>query len=528
MVRRFLRPLVALCFLLALPLFAEEKQLRQQIADGVRATWEREKIAPATRADDAEFLRRLYIDLTGTIPTHDEALAFLNDTDPKKRDKLIETLLADPRFATQQAHVWDLVLFGRRPGNIDATRKRDSFKAWLADQIAKGVPHDRLVNEILKGEQEGSELFLVQFRNEPEEAATVVSRIFLGMQLQCARCHDHPYEKWTQKDFYGMAGFFVRNVIVEKGTGNNRKFAIGEKSSGDVLFSGKASEQTPGKKGEPVKPKFLGGAVLDEPAVPKDYKEPVLKAGEMPAKPAFSRKDKLAAWVTAKDNPWFARAAVNRVWAQLLGRGLIHPVDDLAENREPSHPELFATLVEGFVAHKYDLKWLIREIVSSEVYQLSGKGGSKDALPAWFERARVRPLSLEELLGCLRVATGWGTQQLPGAMEEYMFRLFGEPTNGQGDFQSSLGEHLFLNNAGQLKQMIAPRKGNLAEKLLDTKVPVEQRVERLYLTVLSRKPTAKEREIVGKYLTTPNAKPEALVEDAIWALVNTAEFRFNH
>jgi hypothetical protein len=529
MVRRILRPLVALTLLLlALPLLAEEQPARHRIDAEVRAAWQREKITPAPRADDAEFLRRIYIDLVGTIPTYDEAVAFLNDTDPKKRDKLIDTLLADPRFATEQAHVWDLVLFGRHPGNIDATRKRDSFKTWLAGQIAKGVPHDQWVRDVLLADQEGSELFQVQFRNAPEEAAVAVSRIFLGTQLQCARCHDHPYEKWTQKDFFGVAGFFVRNVVVEKGSGNMRKFAIGEKSSGDVLFSGKAADQGPGKKGEPIKPKFLGGAVLDEPAVPKDFKEPVLKNGELPPKPAFSRKEKLAAWVTAKDNPWFARAAVNRVWSQFLGRGLVHPVDDLSESNEPTHPELFDALTAGFVANKYDLKWLIREIVTSEAYQLTSKGAIKDALPAWFERGRVRPLSMEELIGCLRTATGWGAQQLPGAMEEYMIRLFGEPTNGQGDFQSSLGEHLFLNNAGQLKQMISGRKGNLAEQLANVKTPIEQRVDRLFLTVLTRKPTAKERAVIEKYLSTPNVKPEALAEEAIWALLNTAEFRFNH
>lgn len=527
MVRLILRPLVALC-LLPLLLPAQEPPLRQRIDTELRAAWSRAKITPAPRSADAEFLRRVTIDLTGTIPTFEEATAFLNDTDPKKRDKLIDRLLADPRFASQQAHVWDLVLFGRRPGNIDATRKRDGFKKWLTEQFAKGVPHDKLVAEILKGEQEGSELFHVQFSRAPEEAATAVSRIFLGTQLQCARCHDHPYEKWTQKDFFGMAGFFVRNVVVEKGSGATRSFKIGEKSSGDVLFTGPQGQQKAGKKGEPVPPKFLGGAALAEPPVAKDFKEPTLKNGEMPPKPAFSRKEKLAAWVTSKDNPWFARATVNRVWAQFLGRGLIHPVDDLTEESESSHPELFTALATGFVAHNYDLKWLIREIVSSEAYQLSGKGGGTAALPEAFERARVRPLSLEEILGCLRVATGWGAQPLPGAMEEYMFRIFGEPTNGQGDFQSSLGEHLFLNNAYQLKQMITAPKGGLYAALRNTQTPVDERIDRLYLSVLTRKPTAKERALVTKFLATPNVKPETLAEEVIWAAINLAEFRFNH
>ncbi len=514
--------------LFTMPLTAQDAQPRQQIDTAVRAGWTREKVTPTTPAGDAEFLRRIYLDLVGTIPSYDEATAFLDDADPKKRDKLIEKLLADPRFNTEQAHVWDLVLFGRHPGNIDATRTRDSFTTWLAEQFAKGVPYDRWVEDLLKGEKPGSELYLTQFRNQAEEATVAITRTFLGMQLQCARCHDHPYEKWTQKDFYGMTGFLIRVVVGEKGSGAKKMYAIGEKSSGDVLFTGPASDQKAGKKGEPIKPKFLGGVVLDEPAVPKGFKEPTLKNGALPPKPAFSRKDRLAEWVTAKDNPWFARAIVNRVWGQFMGRGFIHPVDDLAESNEPSHPALFNALTAGFVAHNYDLRWLIREIVSSEAYQLSSKGPGHLALPEWFERARVRPLSAEELLNVLRVATGWTEAKLPSTMTEYVIRYFGEPTNGLGDFQPGLGEHLFLNNASHIRQMITSRKASLAEALNNAKTPLNERVDRLFVTVLTRRPTPKEREILGKHLSTPNVKPEALAEEAIWALLNTAEFRFNH
>src|SRR5262249_40914393 len=206
----------------------------------------------APRASDTTCLRRVYLDLVGTVPSYEETTAFLKDTDPKKREKLIDNLLDDPRFAAQQAHVWDLVLFGRHPGNIDATRKRDGFKKWLTDQFAKNEPYDRVVRNLLLAEQEGSELFYVQYRNQPEEATVAVTRIFLGTQLQCARCHDHPFEDWSQRDFYGMAGFFVRLVVVE----NGKKYKIGEKSTGDVLFAGSVKELKPGQKGVPVKPKF--------------------------------------------------------------------------------------------------------------------------------------------------------------------------------------------------------------------------------------------------------------------------------
>ncbi len=520
-------PLLALLLApAALP--AAERPIRDVVDAEVRAAWQREKVTPAAPASDAEFLRRAFLDFVGTIPTHDEAAAFLRDADPKKREKLIDRLLADPRFAAHQADVWDLVLFGRNPQGGDATRKRDGFKKWLADKLAKNAPFDRWVRDLLLAEQEGPELFYVQFRNHPEEATVAVSRLFLGTQLQCARCHDHPFESWTQRDFYGMAGFFVRLVVVDgRESAGKKRYFVGEKNSGEVLFSGKASEQRPGRKGEPVRPKFLGGPVLDEPPAPTNVKEPPPAPGKAPPKPAFSRKEKLAAWVVAPDNPWFARATANRVWAQFMGRGLAHPVDDLGGKNGPSHPELLKALTEQFVAHKFDLKWLMRELANSEAYQLSARGPSAEALPPWFERAPVRPLSAEQLLASLRTATGYEAGKLPSAMGEWVLRYFGEPTNGQGDFQGSLAEHLFLNNSGELRQMIQHRKGNLADALLSSARPWEERVDRLFLSVLTRPPRPQERKLFVAHLTS-SGKPEPLVEEAIWVLLNAAEFRFNH
>src|SRR5262245_46432724 len=485
-----------------LPARAEDRPLRQVVDAEIKAAWQREKITPAGRADDATFLRRVYLDLVGTVPTYDETRQFLADGDLKKREKLIDKPLADPRYATNQATVWDLVLFGRNPPGYDATRKRDGFKKWLADKFAKNEPYDRWARDLLLAEQDGSELFYVQFRNQPEEAAVAVSRIFLGTQLQCARCHDHPYESWTQRDFYGLAGFFVRLVVLDQGgPANQRRFTVGEKSTGEVLFSGAAKDQKPGQKGEPVKAKFLGGTVLDEPPLPEGFKEPDLKKPKALPKPAFSRKEKLAEWVTAPTNPYLARAVANRVWGQLLGRGLVHPVDDLSEKNEPSHPQLLLALTEQMAAHKFDLKWFLRELVNSETYQLAATGPATEALPRWYERARVRPLSAEELLAALRTATGFGGGPLPSATEEYVLRYFGVPTNGQGDFQGSLTEHLFLNNSSQLRQMIQRRKGNLMDTVLSSTEPWEQRVDRMFLSVLSRLPTPEQRKRFVAHLT---------------------------
>jgi hypothetical protein len=511
----------------AAPAPAQEQPLRQVIDAEVRAAWQREKVVPAARSADATFLRRIYLDLLGTIPTHDEAKRFLADTDPNKRERLIDNLLADPRFATHQADVWDLTLFGRR--QPDYLSKRGEFKKWLADQIAAGVPYDRWVRELLRGEQPGSEMFLAQFRNQPEDATVAVTRIFLGTQLQCARCHDHPFENRTQREFYGMAGFFVRLVVLDNG-GAKKRYRIAEKGSGEVLFTGSVKEQRPGQKGVPVPPRFLGGPDLDEPPTPKGFKEPPLKGNMAPPKPAFSRKEKLAAWLTTADNPYFARAAANRLWAQLMGRGLVDPVDDLSETKKGSHPALLEALTRHLIATKFDLKAFFRELANSETYQLACTGEVTEALPFWFERARVRPLSAEELLAAVRTASGFDAVKgkLMSGENEYFLRYFGEPVDGQGAFQGNLAEHLFLNNSSQLRGLIQARKGNLADSLATSKAPWEERVDRLFLSVLSRPPSAAERQRFVRHLSSdPRATP-ALVEEAIWVLLSCSEFRFNH
>lgn len=526
---RMCRFFLLLSLLLPLPLQAGDKPLRQIIDQEIQAVWKRDKVTPTGPASDATFLRRVYLDLVGVIPSHEETTRFLNDTDPGKRDKLIDKLLEDPRFAEEQAHVWDLVLFGRRPGNIESTRKRDDFKKWLADQFAKNEPYDQWVKNLLRAEQEGSELFYVQFRNAPEEAAVAFSRIFLGTQLQCARCHDHPFERWTQKDFFGMAGFFVRLVVLDPaGSGPKKKFRIAEKTTGEVLFAGSVKELRPGKKGEPVKAKFLGGDELKEPETPKGFKDPDFKGtGDLP-KPLFSRKEKLIAWLTAAENPYFARAVANRVWAQLMGRGLVHPVDDLTEKSEASHPELLDALTRFMGENKFDLKRFIREIVSSQAYQIGDTGPVKDALPPKFERARVRPLSAEELMAALKVATASDASvwKESGA-GEYFLMYFGEPTDGQGDFQGSLAEHLFLNNAPQIRGLVQQRKGNLADQVLTSKAPWEEKVDKMFLSVLSRTPSAQERARFVKHLSSDAKMTPPLVEEALWALVSCSEFRFN-
>ncbi|MEX2215150.1 MAG: DUF1549 and DUF1553 domain-containing protein [Phycisphaeraceae bacterium] len=517
--------------------------LRQTIDAQLLAAWTKEKITPAPASSDAAFLRRIYLDLTGVIPTHDQARAFLDDTAPDKRAKLIESLLASPLYARHQADVWDQVLVGRNPPE-SRVRKHDAFVDFLRKSFEANTPYDKIVAAMLRAEgntvDDGAPVYLVQFGRKAEDAIESVTETFLGVQLQCARCHDHPFEPWKQVEFYEMAAFLSRLELVTVGKQDQlTKLALGEKSTGDLNFT-PAKQQMPGKKGTPVSPRFLRGDELKEPELPKDFKEVKFQDNKPPPKPAFSRKEKLAEWITAKDNPYFARAAVNRIWSQYMGRGIVHPVDNMSTKNKPSHPALLDAMAQAFVAHEFNVKWLIREIVSSQAYQLASTGEVTEAMPQWFERARVRPLSAEELVESWRTATGFDeatrlsgkTKELEknrfyGLTFDYVDRFFGEPVTGEGDFQGGLAEHLYLNN-GEVTRLIATGKGSLVDALVDPKDEPAAKVDRLFLSILSRRPSDSEREKFVEYLAGDSGKDTTRLREAMWALMTCSEFRFNH
>ncbi|MFP6692896.1 MAG: DUF1549 and DUF1553 domain-containing protein [Pirellulales bacterium] len=510
---------------------AEKGGLRETIDREIKAGWAKEKLASPERSTDPVFLRRVYLDLVGMIPTYEETAAFLDDTDPQKREKLIDKLLADPRYARNQAQVWDVSLLGRSPKGIRSTN-RDAFRNWLATHFEQNVPYDRIVHKLLRADEDDSKLFYVAYRNS-DDLTTRTMRFFLGTQLQCAKCHDHPYESWTQQDYYGMAGFFVRTYVVETDGANEhiKKFYVGEKSTGEVNFKITPKDAKPGTKDEPVKPKFLGGDEVQEPELPEDFKEPKVEPKQAPPKPVFSRREKMVEWITAKENPYLARAAVNRVWAQFMGRGFVHPVDDFNSENAPSHRELLKAIETEFVAKKLDVKWLIREIVNSQAYQAADVGPVKDALPRYYERARIRPLSVEELTASLHVATGLGVEAaLKSKLSGDMVKYLGEPTDGQGRFQGSLTEHLFIHNGDVFRGLCHPRNGNLAETLLKSEEDWNARVERMFLSVLSRTPNSEERERFVNYLNVDPKDTKLAsqrIEEAMWVLVACSEFRFN-
>lgn len=538
------RIMLGLCIVLsALRIEGAERPLREQIDERIAQAYPREKVTPAPLTTDAEFIRRVYLDLIGCIPTAQETRAFLNDSSADKRARLIDTLLVDARYAQHMADLWDMILFGRNPPGYD-TDKRQGIQTWLREQFAANTPYDKIAAAILKAEgntlDQGPPTFLLQYRNQPEDATEAITQIFLGVQLQCARCHDHPFEPWKQVDFYGMAAFIARLEVVTVGKEKDlTKYAIGEKNSGDILFTGPAKDQTPGKKGDPIRPRFLLGDELSEPALPVGYKEAKFEANKPPPAPTFSRKDQLAAWVTRAENPFFARAVANRLWALLLGRGLVHPVDNMSPANKPSHPELLDELTHWLVAHAFDVRGLLREVANSRTYQLASRSSNGEQFPRWFESARMRPLSAEELIESWRTATGYEEVEKSAANKSprtgrfrplesgYMLRFFGQPNTGTGDFQGGLAEHLYLNN-GPLSQLLVDGPGSLMAAVTQKDTPLDARVEHLYLSLLSRLPSDVERARFVEYVRDEGKTPGERWREATWALMTSSEFRFNH
>ena len=527
--------IVALAALAAAGNDDAQVRFRKVIDSEMAAEWARQQVTPAPRCDDATFVRRVTLDLAGTVPGYEETVAFLKDADPEKRTKLVDRLLEDPRFARTQAIEWDLVLFGRSNGG-----ERAGFLKWMTEKFAKNEPYDKWVRELILAEgnsvEDGAPTFLAQFQGRALDTAESVSKIFLGTQIACARCHDHPFERWLQTDFYGMAAFFARVTVVDGGmVQGQRKWVLAEKSTGDLMFTGSAKDPKPGQKGQPVAAKFLDGNAVAEPPLPAGFKEPDLKGLKgRPAKPHFSRREKFAAWVTASENPYFAKAVVNRVWAQFFSRGFHNPVDNLRFDKPATHPSLFEAMEKHLIARKFDLRWLIREIVASDTYQRDSTGEAVDA-KGGYDRYRVRALTPEEAVNAFLVAAGYGESAVdpqkppapPSFFERYTSKAFASQSDGRGEFQGSVSERLFMNNGPQIRQLVARKSGNLVDRILKSADPWETRVDRMFLTVLNRPAREEEKKRIVAYVTV-GPKPDARVEEALWVLLSTSEFRFNH
>jgi hypothetical protein len=494
-------------------------------------------------APDAEFLRRIWLDLNGVIPTAAEARTFLKDPSPDRRERLIDRLLANPAYARRMQQVFDVLLMERRPG------KHVPLPAWqeyLRRSFAENKPYDQLVRELLSTDGTDPKLrpaarFLLDREAEPNLLTKDVSRMFLGMNLHCAQCHDHPLvDAYKQEHFYGLFAFFSRSSLF---SGKDRKAVLAEKAEGEVSFQ---SVFVP-KVTKTTGPRLPGMPLLTEPKLAKGKEYLVAPAKGTRPVPAFSRRAQLAGLLASAANKRFRRTAANRFWALMLGRGIVSPLDLDHEANPPCNPELLSLLADEFAARKFDIKALLREIALSRTYQRASTlpAGMKE-LPdeKSFAVALLRPLSPEQLAFSALQATGLtanerlslGPKGTEVALYERLARsavpfiaVFGgqpgEPADARPE--ATLDQALFLRNGKLLESWLAPRKGSLTDRLGQLK---ESRAvaEELYLSVLTRYPSADETKEVADYLSGRVRDRPAALRELAWALLTSAEFRFNH
>jgi hypothetical protein len=535
--------LIATVAILALPGFAPavdplHARIDKYIGDGFGDL--KKHVAP--RASDEEFFRRAYLDLTGTTPTVAELNNFLADSAKDKRAKLIDRVLDGPGYARRMAWHFDVMLMERRP---DAKVPRAAWEAYLQAAFAENKPYDALVREMLSNDgadpkTRAAAKFFLDRDFEPHLVTRDIGRVFLGRNIQCSQCHDHPtISDYKQADYYGIQAYLNRSFLFPNTQAPTA--VIAEKAEGDVSFTSVFDKN---KKLNSTLPRMPGGKSVDEPKAEKGKEYKVAPAPNVKPVPTYSRRALLADAVTSAGNPAFARNAVNRIWAMMMGRGIVHPVDMDHGNNPPSHPELLNELAKEFVAHKHDLKWLVREIALSDAYQRSSEtpAGLDDPPAEKYLVAVLKPLTPEQFAYAVMQATGHtdaertalGPKSTEAQLDARLaprlapFRtILGRGGEVAADtFSSTLDQTLFLKYGAAVRGLLPPRPGNLADRLGKLTNP-DAVADELFAAVFSRRPTADERKDVADALKGAKDR-QTTINELVWALVASAEFRFNH
>lgn len=521
---RFVDKFAVMSVLIPLPAKVERgyyaKLPRNNFIDG--HVWDKQQrlnLTASEPASESTFHRRAYLSVIGRLPTPDETRAYLADTDGKKRAKLIDVLLARPEYADFWANKWaDLLRPNPYHVGIKATFTYDQ---WIREQFRKNVPYDKFVRDIITAQgstwKNGAAVFY-RNRREPEELAPMVSQLFLGVRLDCAKCHQHPSEKWGQTDFYSFAAFFSR--IGRKGVGISAPISGGE----EVMFVKESGSVKHPLTGQELPPTPLLGSPL---TIPADQDPRAV----------------LADWVTSKDNPFFAKVIVNRVWAELMGRGLVDPVDDLRDTNPPSNPALLDALAADFRKNGHDLKKLIRTIATSHTFALGSTPTDTNVSDTRnYSRHYRQRLRAEVLLDAVSDVTGVAEsfEAMPNgsrAVEAWTVRFdskfldsFGRPDPNQDPpcertSDTTVVQALHLMNAPGLAAKITSDKGRAAKLAESNKTPAEI-VDELYLLAYNRRPTKEEAELCVSRFDKKGTTRRTATEDLMWALINTPEFVF--
>ena len=485
------------------------------IDEAVYAKLQKLRLSPSGACDDATFLRRAFLDITGALPTPDEVARFMGDSAAAKRDRLVDELLGRKEFAELWVMKWAELLEIRSRDNAIYPKAALVYFEWLRNQMLAGVPLDRIVRGLLT--TSGSTLRdpaanYFQMETDPQKLAENTAQVFMGMRIQCAQCHNHPFDRWTLNDYYGFDAFFAQ--VGRKPGDDPREQVIFDRQEGEVKHP---------VTGSVMRPKFLGG--------------------EVPEIKDESRREVLARWLTSPQNPYFARNVANIVWSHFIGRGIIEPVDDVRISNPPSNPELLDALAAKLVEYQYDFRKLVRDICASRTYQLDTRPNDTNATDERnFAKASIRRIRAEVLLDCVSEVTetqdkfpglprGAKAVEIPdGNTANYFLTTFGRASRTmvcscEVKVDPNLSQALHLLNGDTIQNKID--QGGVVKALLKRGQTPGQIIENLYLRCLSRPPTAQESAKLAAFCK-PGSAPEQVLNDVFWSLLNAKEFVFNH
>ena len=471
-------------------------------------------IPPSELIDDATFLRRVFLDVIGTLPTSTEARQFLNNSSADKRNKLVEELLQRPEYSDYWAMKWSDLLKADKlkitpQGTVGLTR-------WLRKQFQANRPYDELVREILTIQgsvQSESPAAFFKSLDQPELASRAVSQLFLGVRIECAQCHHHPSERWTQDDYAGLAGFFTGTLLKRLPDGTE---AVVAKTGTDAKHP---------RTGELIPTKALG-------AQPADFAN------------VTDRRQVLAVWLTQPDNPFFARAIANRMWSHYFGRGLVDPIDDMRATNPATNEPLLAALELHLKESRFDLKAFTRTLLASRAYQLGTSTDANRDDRQHFSHARPKAMPAEVLLDAICQTTGvpekfngWpegvrSIQVWDNRMPSYFFRIFGRPIRAtvcecERSNEPSISQALYLLNSPEVNAKLSHRHG-LVRKLAESSKSTAEITDEVYLATVSRFPTPDERTLMQSAFESAGMNRQQAIEDILWAVMNTKEFLYNH
>jgi hypothetical protein len=481
-------------------------------------------IAPSELCADSDFVRRAYLDCVGRMPTADEARAFVADTTADKRSKLIDTLVTLPEFADFWALKWADVLRSNRKSI--QLKGSTGYLAWLRERFANNVPFDSVVKELLTAtgnSYANPPANYYRISKDPTVLAESTAQLFLGVRMQCAKCHNHPFERWSQDDYYGLSAVFARVKTKPAATVADAKPTPA--TSAEVVLVERSGEVNQPRTGKTMKPRFPG-------------------KGDQELAPGVDRRAAFADWLTAVDNPFFAKIVANRVWFHLMGRGIVDPVDDFRESNPSANDELLKALADDFASNKYDLRRLVTTIMKSRTYQLAALPNETNRDDTkYFSKSVTKLLTAEQLLDALCDFTGVpekfaglpaGTRaiQLPdGEVNHPFLKTFGQPARElacecERESDGNLAQALQLINGPTVNEKVK-NPDNRVGKLLAAKKSEPEMLNELYMVALARLPDAEEAKVALAHVAKGSDKRKAW-EDVIWAILNTREFLFRH